>query len=256
MLDAILDNETDLEIVEHTTDTAGYTDVVFALFDLLGLQFAPRIADLGEHRLFRIGTLQGLLHLAPLLRGSIQRELIVERWDDLLRVASSLKLGWVTASLLISRLQASPRQNALTRVLQEYGRVVRTLFVLRYLESEVYRRRINAQLNKGESLHALRRFLFFGDRGQIRRRHLDEQTNQASCLALVTNAVIAWNTVYIAAVLEQLRAEGLGGSDETVAHLSPAVCAHINPYGRYRFDVELNADSRALRPLRVPGNEP
>jgi TnpA family transposase len=42
VLDEILDNETELSIVEHTTDTAGYTDIVFALFDLLGMQFSPR----------------------------------------------------------------------------------------------------------------------------------------------------------------------------------------------------------------------
>ena len=41
VLDEILDNETELPILEHTTDTAGYTELVFALFDLLGMQFAP-----------------------------------------------------------------------------------------------------------------------------------------------------------------------------------------------------------------------
>ena len=54
VLDEILDNETELPILEHTTDTAGYTEIVFALFDLLGLQFSPRIRDLGEQRLFRM----------------------------------------------------------------------------------------------------------------------------------------------------------------------------------------------------------
>jgi TnpA family transposase len=48
VLDGILDNETELPIVEHTTDTAGYTDLVFGLFDLLGLQFSPRLRDLGD----------------------------------------------------------------------------------------------------------------------------------------------------------------------------------------------------------------
>jgi hypothetical protein len=47
VLDAILDNTTELSLVEHTTDTAGYTEIVFALFDLLGMQFAPRLRDIG-----------------------------------------------------------------------------------------------------------------------------------------------------------------------------------------------------------------
>ena len=83
----------------------------------------------------------------------------------MVRVAGSLKLGWVTASLFIAKLQAYPRRNALALALQEYGRLIKTIFILRYLEDETYRRRINTQLNKGEALHALREFLFFANKG-------------------------------------------------------------------------------------------
>lgn len=54
VLDEILGNETDLEIIEHTTDTGGYTDIIFALFDLLGLFFSPRLRDLANQSLCRI----------------------------------------------------------------------------------------------------------------------------------------------------------------------------------------------------------
>ena len=143
-------------LLEHTTDTAGYTDLIFALFDLLGMQFSPRIRDLGDQRLHRLECDSACPHLDHLLKGKIKRDLIVQRWDDLLRVAGSLKMGWVTASLLIGKLQSYPRQNTLAQALQEYGKLVKTIFVLRYFEDEGYRKRINAQLNKGEALHALR----------------------------------------------------------------------------------------------------
>jgi TnpA family transposase len=48
VLDAILGNETELAILEHTTDTAGATEIIFALFDLLGLRFTPRLRDIGS----------------------------------------------------------------------------------------------------------------------------------------------------------------------------------------------------------------
>ena len=115
VLDEILDNETELPIVEHATDTAGYTEMLFALFDLLGLQFAPRIRDLGEQRLYRMDRTKTCQHIEPLLKGVINQDLITSTWDDLLRVAGSLKRGWVTSSLFISRMQAYPRQNALAR---------------------------------------------------------------------------------------------------------------------------------------------
>jgi TnpA family transposase len=124
VLDEILDNETELTILEHTTDTAGYTEVVFALFDLLGLQFSPRIRDLGNQRLYRLDRDKSYSNLGPRLNGRVRRDLIEHRWDDLLRVAGSLKRGWVTASLLIGKLQSYRRKNTLTRALQEYGRLI------------------------------------------------------------------------------------------------------------------------------------
>jgi TnpA family transposase len=130
--------------------------------------------------------------------------------------------------------------------------VVKTLFILRYLDSEEYRRRINRQLNRGESLHALRRFLFFAEDGKVRRRQREDQTNQALCLTLVTNAIVTWNTVYLAAVLEQLRAEGISIEPEGLAHLSPTTYGHINPYGKYHFDLETGLGRAGLRPLREP----
>jgi TnpA family transposase len=181
--------------------------------------------------------------------------LILRRWDDLLRVAGSLKRGWVTASLLIGRLQSYRRQPALMRALQEYGRLVKTIFILRYLESEQLRRRINTQLNKGESLHSLREFLFFAHRGKIRRKQEEEQVHQAVCLNLLTNGVIAWNTVYMAAAIERLRIDGHQVQESDLAHLSPCRFEHINPYGKYAFEMSQDLGGAKLRPLR-PGRPP
>jgi TnpA family transposase len=157
----------------------------------------------------------------------------------------------VTASLFISKLQAYPRQHVLARALQEYGRLVKTRFILRYLQSEDYRRRINAQLNKGESLHALRDFLFVADKGVIRHKQEEAQTNQAMCLNLVTNAVVVWNTVYMQAVLDQLQTEGYPVAEEDLAHLSPARFEHVNPYGKYVFPIDQALQRHGLRPLRA-----
>jgi len=69
---------------------------------------------------------------------------------------------------------------------------------------------------------------------------------------LVTNAVVLWNTVYMSAVLDQLKAQGYPVDDADVAHLWPARYANINPYGKYRFDVEGEFHRKGLRPLRQP----
>lgn len=117
----------------------------------------------------------------------------------MLRVAATIRHGYLPASTLVARLQASARQNHLTQAIQEYGRIAKTISILRYLDSPEHRRRILVQLNNGETLHALRQALFFANRGMIRRRHTDDQDLQGECLTLLTNAVVCWNTVYIAA---------------------------------------------------------
>jgi TnpA family transposase len=190
VLDAILDNETELEIIEHTTDTAGYTELVFALFDLLGMQFCPRIRDLGDQNLYRCEKDITYKHLEPCFAATINQKRILDNWDKILRIVASIKFGWVTASLLISKLQAYPRQNALTKILQEYGRLIKSIFIPRYLCQEDKRRRISIQLNKGEALHDLRRFLLFANEAKLRKSQIEEQNDQASALTLVTNAVI------------------------------------------------------------------
>ena len=253
VLDEILDNETELPLFRHSTDTAGYTEIIFCLFDLLGYQFAPRLRDLGDQQLYRIDGIDISQPTRGLLKRKLRQELFLNQWDDLLRVAGSLKLGWVTASLLISKLHAMPKHNTLVRSLQEYGRLVKTNFILHYLGSEEFRRQINRQLNKGEALHSLRRFLFVANEAQIRKRHPDDQLNQASCLNLVTNAVVVWNTVYMWEVIRQLKYEGRQIDDADIKHLSPARYEHINVFGKYSFPVEEELSRRKLCPLRNPG---
>ena len=252
VLDAILDNETDLTILEHTTDTAGYTDLVFCLFDLLGMQFSPRLRDIGDRQLYKLTTDTTIYpRLDARLIGRTDLTRLIERWDDLARVAGSIKRGYVTSSLLVSRLQAYPRQGQLTKLLQEYGRFVKTIFILRYLEDDALRQRVHAQLNKGEKLHDLRKFLFFAREGVVSQKYEEGQANQAGCLNLLTNAVVVWNTVYMQAALDALRREGYPVQEEDLVHLWPTRFAHVHRYGKYEFHVAEAQARKGLRPLRV-----
>jgi len=252
ILDAILDNESELLIATHTSDTAGFTHLVFGLFDLLGIQFSPRIRDLGDQQLFYLDKAKtgDYANLTTLFKGTIRQDLIIEHWDELMRLAGSLKLGWVAASLMIAKLQSFPRQNALAQALQEYGKLCKTIFILRSIQNEQERHRDENQLNKGENLNGLREYVFFGQHGQLRKRQLEEQNNQTSCLTLAVNCVVVWNTVYMSAVVEQLRAEGKEVKDEDLQHIWPTRTEHLNVYGKYHFNLEEATNRQGLRPLR------
>lgn len=178
--------------------------------------------------------------------------MFLDHWDNLLRIAGSLKKGWVTASLLISKLQAYPQQNILTQALQEYGRLVKTIVILSYLERKEDRRHINAQLNKGESIHSLRQAILYANDGKIRKSQDESQTNQVLCLNLMTNAVITWNTVYMQAVIDQLKREGDQINEDDLRHISPARYEHINLYGKFSSNDDQDFGTDKRRPLRTP----
>lgn len=155
-----------------TTWREAVTLATFAIFHLAGLHFSPRIRDIGRLQLYRLGPGSAWRsrypHAGRLLGQPIQTQLIADHWDDLLRLVASMKFGHTTASLLIAKLHASSRQSTPAKALHEYGRLVRSLYVCRYVADEELRRRVRRQLNKGESLHALRRDLFFAHQGHVR----------------------------------------------------------------------------------------
>jgi hypothetical protein len=120
----------------------------------------------------------------------------------------------------------------------EYGRLIKTIHILRCMDNPEYHRAIGRQLKKGEQLHNLRRFLFFASEGEIRGSQFEDQTTQVLCLNLAANAIIAWNTVYMAEALNALSAEGIAVDDDDLSHVAPTLWSHVNVYGRYEFDVD------------------
>ncbi|MBA3789574.1 Tn3 family transposase [Patescibacteria group bacterium] len=250
-LDKILDNDSDLEVKEHTTDTNGYTDLIFALFDLLGMQFAPRLKDISATRLFRMDLDITYDNLKALTFHKSDLDLITRNWDEMLRLVASLKFRWTTPSLIIRKLQSFPRQHILTQALQEYGRIIKTTFILRYYISETYRRRIDAQLNKSENFHALRGHIHSANRGKIRKPYPEQHLNQANCLNLIVNAVAVWNTVYMQSAIQHLQSTGQDIAEADLEQLSPVRYEHINVFGKYSFDSPAALTDEGLRPLVV-----
>jgi TnpA family transposase len=161
VLDGLLYHESELQIEEHYTDTAGFTDHVFGLCHLLGFRFAPGIRNLADTRLYSVEKPSRYATLAPLIGGVVNTKPITAHWDEILRLATSIQHGSVTASLMLRKLGAYPRQNGLAVALRELGKIERTLFLLQYVSSLELRRRIHVGLNKGEARNALARAVFF-----------------------------------------------------------------------------------------------
>src|SRR5699024_3082019 len=246
VIDGLLHHESDLSIEEHYTDTAGYTDQVFGLSHLLGFRFAPRLRDISDAKLYTISSPNEFPNIKGILRGKINIKVIKENFDDVLRLAHSIREGRVSGSLMMGKLGSYARQNKIATALREIGRIEKTIFILDYITNETLRRRVHRGLNKGEAMNGLARALFFGKRGEFRERGIQDQLQRASALNIIINAISVWNTVYLGEATKFKKNHAL--KEELLPHISPLGWEHINFLGEYKFNSN-KIPANMLRPL-------
>ena len=250
VLDGLLYHDTGLAIEEHYTDTGGVTDHVFGLCHLFGFRFAPRIRDIKERKLYLLPDQKAPASLAPLVGGVIDTEHITAHWDQLLRLATSIRTGTTTSSAMLKKLSAYPRQNGLAKALREVGRIERTLFTLDWIKNPDLRRRAHLGLNKGEARNALARAVYFCRLGEVRDRSFENQFFRASGLNLLVSAIILWNTKYLEVAYTELRRQGGTINDDLLRHVAPLGWEHIGLTGDYVWSTADQPPAGTLRALR------
>ena len=250
VLDGLLHHGADLAIERHHTGGGGVSDHVFALCHLLGFRFAPRIPNVAGRRLHLFADMRPGPDIAALAAQPIDERLIAAHWDDVIRLAVSIRTGVSSASLMLERLGSYPRANGLALALREIGRVERTLFTLDWIEKPEERRRATRELNKGEAQNALKRAIFFHRAGRIRDPGLQAQGYRASALNLVASAIVLWNTTYLEAAMRHLKRQRRPVPPDLLQHLSPLGWQHINLTGDYLWS-NTKIPKGKLRPLRL-----
>nr|RIY05616.1 hypothetical protein D3W47_09900 [Deinococcus sp. RM] len=212
---------------------------------LLGFRFAPRIRDLTETRLYTPEPPSSYPILGAMVNRKLNLDLIRENWDELRRLTVSVRQGTVTASLLMSKLAAYPRQNSLAQALGELGRIERTLFTLEWLSSPALRHRVHQGLNKGEALHSLTRAVVLHRGGEVRDRSREAQDLRANGVGLLVAMISAWNTVALQRAIKDMRRDGQDVPEELLTYLSPLGWEHIGLTGDYswRAAVESNPEN-------------
>ena len=140
--------------------------------------------------------------------------------------------------------------------MREIGRIERTLHALDWLEQPALRRQATAELNKGESHNALSRAVCFHRLGRLHDRTAQSQQHRASGLALVTAAIVLWNTVYLGRALDAARRRGDLIPDALLAHLAPLGWQHINLTGDYLWGADASLGPDGFRPLRGATTDP
>jgi TnpA family transposase len=251
VFDILYSNSTDIIPSIHSTDTHGTNEVNFALLHLFGYQFAPRYRDFKK----RVKTsLYSMCHpnhyrgqpLRPVRK--LSEELMVSEWPNVQRILLSLLLKSTTQSVIISKLSAHQRTNRTKRALWEFDNLIKSLYLLDYIDSPGLRKNVQHAVNRGEAYHQLRRAIAYAHGGRFRARSQHEQEIWNECARLVANVVVYYNALILSEVLDELQKRGEIAAIEILKRVSPIAWQHINFYGHYQFDADVSPiDLAAIR---------
>ncbi|MCK5229238.1 MAG: Tn3 family transposase, partial [Desulfobulbaceae bacterium] len=234
----------------HSTDTHGYSEIIFAVTHLLGISFAPRIKKFKNQQLysFKNPSILKALGYKVLPQKRINTKIISEQWDYILRFIATIKLKETTASQLFKRLSSYSRQHPLYRALKQFGRIIKTIFLLKYIDDVELRQMIEKQLNKLESSNKFGKAVFHGNNQEFQLSTKEEQLIADGCKRLIENAIICWNYMYLSQKVHDTNSDK---DRENLLHTikSGSVVAwqHINLQGEYDFSEEILKNSMEFR---------
>ena len=166
----------------------------------------------------------------------INIEIIEENWDDILRFILTIKSRRTTASQLLKRLTSYSKHHKLFTAIKEFGKIIKTDFLLTYIDDVGLRQRIEKQLNKVESANRFSKAVFFGNNAEFIFATQEEQNIANNCKRLIQNAVILWNYLYIDKKLQEAKSQSQKDEIiEAIKNSSIVHWSHINFYGTYDF---------------------
>jgi TnpA family transposase len=234
----------------HSTDTHGYSKILSGVVHLLGFSFAPRIKSLNDLQLYsfrrrRFYEREGYKILPD---SYIDTKFIEDNWDDILRFIATIKLRETSASQLFRRLNSYSKQHPLYLALQEFGKITRTIFVLRYIDDVELRQAIMGMLNKVENTHRFAKAVSFGNNQEFIQGTREEQNIAEGCRRLIENAIICWNYLYLSQkIIDEKSPDRRQELVDSIRKGSIVSWQHLNLHGEYDFSDDRLQDSVGLK---------
>lgn len=222
----------------HSTDTHGSSDIVFGMMYFLDIFNAPRLMDLPDRVLYSFEPFKKYAQLNYKLLPTkyLDKDEIIDSWDDILRLMVSLKLGKTTAYQVFKRLNSYAKQNPLEAAFKEFGRIIQTIFILKYYDDLALRQAIEKQLSHVELMNRFSKVVFFGQNQEFQVATKEEQERIILCRSIIQNAIVLWNYLYLSDLLSKVeQQEEIEEIILTVRNSTALTWKHINFIGEYDF---------------------
>lgn len=258
VFDILFNNTTEVQPERHSTDTHGTNQVNFAILHVFGYQFAPRYKNIRDKV---SNALYGFKHpsyydglIKPLRK--LNTNLVVDEWDNIQRIMVSLALKTTTQNIIVGKLSSYARNNKTKRALWEYDNIIRSLYLLDYIDSPPLRRNVQRALNRGENYHELRRAVSHANFGKLRFKTEYEQQIWSECSRLIPNCIIYYNASILSNLLEYKESIGDVEGAALLKQVSPVAWQHVNLHGRYEFGkrpelIDMEAIIQKLADIRI-----
>ncbi len=209
-----------------------------SLSRLLGFDLCPRLAHLRDRRLHVPRHHDVPSQLVAITDTDVRLNLIERAWDELVRIAASVQSGQCTAVQALTRFGAAARGQIVYEAGVHLGRLFRTIFLIDYFTNTAFRHEMQHALNRGEAVHIVQRAIHHGKIPIELARHDASLAAVSSALTLLTNAVMAWNTMHMQRnwdILERVGAEAVRAVD--LRHIGPTHLEGINLRGTFEFPI-------------------
>jgi TnpA family transposase len=236
VIEGLLRNTLSIQPDAVHSDTHGQTTTVFAFTYLLGIKLMPRIRNWKDLLFFRPSE-AGFRHIDSLFSQSVNWAVIERHWEHLMQVVLSIHTGKISSVMLLRKLGYASEKDKIFLVAQEVGRVVRTMYLLEWINNSKLRREVTATTNIIESYNAFAKWLSFGGEGVIAENDPDEQQKRLRYNDLVASAVILHNVVEMTRILQELKIEGKDVMPEDLNFLSPHLTSCVKRFGDYALDL-------------------
>jgi TnpA family transposase len=241
VIDGLMHNEV-VQSDIHSTDTHGYSEIIFGVTHLLGISFAPRIKNFKKQYLYNFEGKNVLrdLNYKVLPNRRINVKIIYKNWDDILRFVATIKLKQSTASQLFKRLSSYSRQHPLYFALKEFGKIIKSVFLVKYIDDVTLRQIIELQLNKMESSQKFSKAVFYDNNQEFQQSTKEEQLITEGCKRLIENAIICWNYLYLSQLINDVETDTQKQNLlQTIKNGSVVAWQHINIHGEYDFSDDI-----------------
>ncbi|MBF0360979.1 MAG: Tn3 family transposase [Oligoflexia bacterium] len=247
ILDGLVKNESNVKPDTIHGDTQAQNATVFAFAYLLGIKLMPRIRNWKDLKFYKSSSSNKYTNLDKLFTDEpINWELIETHLPDMLQVILSIKAGKLAPSTILRKLGNKSKKNRLYFAFRELGRVIRTVFLLEYLNSKELRSQVQAATNKSESFNNFAQWIFFGGNSIIKNNDRDQQRKIIKYNHLVANLVIFHTVQSLTNVISELFGkDGAITYKEVLVKMNPYTHSQINRFGEYRLDL-----SRAVPPMK------